>query len=333
MTSRYRFGRKRPAPRPHYPHSEFAHYVTEALPAPPTLQDWSGAAKASLGNVYLNDQLGDCVIAGGYHVLGVETGNAGNLFVATDAQITADYSAIGGYVPGKPSTDNGCDEETALNYWVNTGFTSGVKLAGWVAVDATSQTLCSQCLMLFENLYLGLELPIAWADNLPSASGFVWDVAGPPDPNYGHCIIAYGYNSQGVMIATWGLTGILTWAALAKYCVPNAGGACYTLITPAQIKAGQQVTPGGVNWPNLVAYFDAIGGAVPPPLPGPGPTPAPTPPTPPAPTPTSTLITIDPANEVISLPAGWTSTPTRGTTIAVHPPMQTIYYPSGWSVN
>ena len=80
--------------------------------------------------------LGDCVIAGGYHVEAVWTGNAGQLFTATDAQIVADYGAIGGYVPGDPSTDNGCDEQTAFNYWTKTGFANGTTLAGWLAVDA-----------------------------------------------------------------------------------------------------------------------------------------------------------------------------------------------------
>ena len=51
-----------------------------------------------LGNVFLNDQLGDCVIAGGYHTIGTITANAGNPFVASTSQVTADYSAIGGYI-------------------------------------------------------------------------------------------------------------------------------------------------------------------------------------------------------------------------------------------
>ena len=63
------------------------------LPAPPASCDFSSAASSVLANIYGNDRLGDCVIAAGYHVTGVETGNAGDLFTASDAQIIADYNA------------------------------------------------------------------------------------------------------------------------------------------------------------------------------------------------------------------------------------------------
>src|SRR5208282_5056272 len=85
-------------------HLRFRNYLRgAALPTPPATKDWSSAGQPALSNIYDNDTLGDCVIAGGYHVDAVWTGNAGQLFTATDQQIIADYSAIGGYVPGDPS--------------------------------------------------------------------------------------------------------------------------------------------------------------------------------------------------------------------------------------
>ena len=91
------FGRKRPKSRQCL---RLSNYLRASLPAPPTSMDYTPKANSSLVNIYGNDQLGDCVIAGGYHVVGVETGNAGNQFIASSTQITNDYSAIGGYVPG-----------------------------------------------------------------------------------------------------------------------------------------------------------------------------------------------------------------------------------------
>ena len=59
-----------------------------ALPAVPSSVDYSGPAAKSLVNVFQNDSLGDCVIAAGAHILGTETGNAGDLFIPTGAQIS-----------------------------------------------------------------------------------------------------------------------------------------------------------------------------------------------------------------------------------------------------
>jgi hypothetical protein len=74
-------------------------------------------ANAALAQVYANDSLGDCVIADIAHVVGVFTGGAGpEPFIYTRDQIITIYSAIGGYNPADPSTDQRCDEQTALNY-------------------------------------------------------------------------------------------------------------------------------------------------------------------------------------------------------------------------
>ena len=123
-----KMGRRRPVARG--PRLYLRKYLEQALPSPPQSCDFSKPARPSLNNIYLNDKLGDCVIAAGYHIVGVETGNANDLFNATNQQVTSDYSAIGGYVPGNSSTDNGCDEVTALNYWTEKGFADKTKDLG-----------------------------------------------------------------------------------------------------------------------------------------------------------------------------------------------------------
>jgi hypothetical protein len=282
-----KFARKRPVPGGYC--LKLHNYLRASLPTPPTSVDYTGKAVSVLANIYDNDTLGDCVIAGGYHVVGVETGNAGKVFTATNSQIIADYSAIGGYVPGNSNTDQGCDEKTALGYWTSHGFANGTKLLGWLAVDPTNKTELMQALYLFENLYFGIELPDAWITPFPSASGFTWGVAGQADPENGHCIMGAGYNSNGVTIDTWGMLGTLTWAAIAKYCIATEGGEIYVMLTPDQLAKGQTTAPNGVAWTDLISDFDSLGGSVPVPTP---PTPTPPTPTPPAPTPPSTTVTL-----------------------------------------
>jgi hypothetical protein len=255
-----KLGRHRPVA--HCPRLKLKDYlVTASLPTPPASTDYSPKASSALSLIYMNDSLGDCVIAGGYHVVGVETGNAdgGTPFIATDAQILADYGAIGGYVPGDPSTDQGCDEETALNYWTQTGFANGTKLHGFMAVDATNQVEVQQAMFLFENLYFGFELPDSWISPFPSASGFVWDV-GTPDPENGHCIMGVGYNDAGVQVDSWGLIGTVTWAAVAQLAVEVSGGQLFTMLSPDQVAKAQTTAPNGIDWNTLLADFGSLGG-------------------------------------------------------------------------
>lgn len=203
------------------------------------------------------------MVAGIAHVVGTLTGNAGDLFTYSEDQIVALYSAIGGYVPGDPSTDNGCDEVTALNYWQQNGAPAGShQIAGWLAVNAADPIEYRSALWLFENLYFGMELPDAWISPFPSASAFVWDAAGAPDPNNGHCVVGVGYDAQGIQVDSWGMIGTVTDAAVAQYASEANGGALYTVLSLDAISKAQQKAPNGFDWSQLVADFDSIGGNV-----------------------------------------------------------------------
>jgi hypothetical protein len=232
------------------------------LPDPPSSADYSAKAASVLSDIMANDSLGDCVFAASYHALGVWTGNAGDLFHATVAQVVSDYSAVGGYVPGNPATDQGADIGTALDYYGSKGFADGSKLLGHLAVNAEDATELRQAVFLFESMWLGLDLPAAYISPFPSSNGFVWDVAGPPVPENGHCIEVVGYTTSGLLVATWGLIGTITWAAVAKYCVVQNGGDLYVGVSPDQVTKGQSIAPNGVAWDDLIADFDAMGGSV-----------------------------------------------------------------------
>ena len=238
--------------RPDYSvvHPQFAVAVPDGATLPAAC-NYGPKGQPALSNVYLNDQLGCCVVAGGYHVLATATGNVGKLFTATDDQITKDYTAIGGYVPGDSSTDQGCDEVTALNFWQKTGFADKSKITSWAYIDPTNVAHVKAALYSLENLYLGVELPDAWVNPMPSEDGFVWGVAGDPVPENGHCIIAVGYNADGVIVDTWGLLGIVTWAALAKYFSADANGNCFVILTPDQLVKASAKAPNGLNWTAL----------------------------------------------------------------------------------
>lgn len=232
------------------------------IPAAPTTCSYASAAMASLSQIFLNDQLGDCVIAMLAHLIGVLTGNGtGTPFVFTADQIISLYGAIGGYVPGNPSTDNGCDEITALNHLVTHGAPIGHnKAKAYLWVDPTNLELYRQTLWLFENLLYGVDLPDAWVNPMPSGSGFVWDAAGPADPNNGHAFLGCGYTAEGIEIDTWGMLGTVTDAATETYCAGAVDGQLFCALSPEVIVRATQKAPSGFDWEQLAADFDAVAG-------------------------------------------------------------------------
>jgi hypothetical protein len=258
----FMMGRRRPVARG--PRFRLRNYLLQALPPPPASCDYSAKAQSVLSQVYLNDSLGDCVIAAIAHLIGVLTANAtGTPRIFTDAEIIALYGEIGGYDPNIPSTDQGCDEVTALNWLQNYGAPTGSnQCAGWMTVDATNPIEVRQAVWLFENLVYAIDLPDAWINPMPSASGFTWDVAGPPDPDNGHSFLSVKYDNLGCYNDTWAMEGLVTDAANAAYGVQSAGGMLYTVLSPESIISAAQKAPNGFAWASLVADFDAMGGNV-----------------------------------------------------------------------
>lgn len=261
-----------------------------ALPEAPPMVDYTAPAMPSLRRIFKNDILGDCVIAMAWHWLGAITGGAGALYVPTDQQVIADYSAIGGYVPGHPNTDNGCDELTAVQYYMKHGFASGDKILGYLSLDATNQQQLMEAIYLFEGIWYGAELPNPWITPFPANDGFVWDVAGGINYANGHAFPGLGYDSRGVKICSWALLGTLTWAANAAYMVPSANGNAFVPVTQSMINKASGKAPNNFDWSAISSFFNAMGGN----LPGPNPV-----------FPTSNVFVQDPDSRTVYVPAAW----------------------------
>ncbi len=253
----FKLGRRRPLAR--FPRLSLRNYLSAALPAPPPSVDYSAKPAAFLQQVLGNDTLGDCTAAGAFHIGGALLANADQAIPFTQADAIKFYSASTGYVPGDAATDRGGDEQTVLNYWVATGLTPGAhKIAGWVAVDGADADEVKAALWLFENLYFGVELPDAWIEPMPAASGFTWDVAGASDPDNGHCFAGIGYGAAGVAIDTWGMLGTITWPAIAKYAATAGAGELYAVLGADAIDKASAKAPNGFDWQQLVDDLAAI---------------------------------------------------------------------------
>jgi hypothetical protein len=243
-----------------HPTLKFRDYLGLApVPVPDTV-DWY-RKHAGLWNSLGNDQLGDCLCAAAGHIEDVFRKDSENgLPPITQGQAINLYVAACGYVRGDTYTDNGGTLQEVLAYWRSKGILGGgvAAIAGYVAVEATKATEVEQAVYLFGNLYIGLSLPDEWISPFPATSGFVWDVAGKPDPDNGHCVAVFGYNSQGVFIDSWGLNGTITWAAFAKYLSTDAGGEVYAVLSQDWIEKATALAPSGFNFAALQADLKAL---------------------------------------------------------------------------
>lgn len=282
-------------------HAHFAKFIANmAAIAVPSTTSFRTLADKALRKMYLNDQLGDCVIAARNHRMGVLTGNAsgGTPVVATDEQIKAEYHDVGGY-DGTPATDQGCDMITAADYGVSHGYVDGTKDLGYLVIDATDEAQVKLAMFVFEDLDIAIPLPDAWISPFPSADGFTWDVTkSGANPNNGHCIPGIDLATNGIMVDSWTLDGVITFKALAAYATDKVGGCILVHLNPGMLAKAMTKAPNGIDWAAILSEFNALGGNLPlpaPPVP-PSPTPAPPAPTPtPAPTPGITLAEADAA--------------------------------------
>jgi hypothetical protein len=195
----------------------------------------------------LNDQLGDCTIAGVSHLIQLWTTLTGSPVIPTDAQVQGEYSRLCGYNPADPNSDQGGIESQILQAWQSGGI-FGHKIEGFVGVNPNSQVQIKDSIHYFGGTYIGIELPNTAQDQtiLDVTPG---PLTGDSEPGSwgGHCVILVAGDARYALCVTWGTLQLMTWEWLAAYC-----DEAYALLSPDWInKAGSM--PGGVPLTSLVA--------------------------------------------------------------------------------
>lgn len=215
-----------------------------------------------LAQVFLNNQLGDCVVAARARRIGLLTGNAiGVPFVYTDAQLRGEYGRIGGYVADDPTTDNGCDPTVSADDGVKIGYADGSHDAGWVAVDVADWHEVMLANWVTNGACdLSMALPDSWIhEAMPRRDGDVWDVAcaGDPNPENGHCVAVVDHDAKrGLLVDTWGLRVWVTPAAVARYGAQRNHGILIAHVNRDAIAKSSQKAPDGFDWSAMLALFD-----------------------------------------------------------------------------
>ena len=199
---------------------KFSKYVAP-LPQPPVQFDWTHKLTAGF-QMLGNDQYGDCVEAAALHMEQVWTSSSGSRTEVNPAtsDALAAYTAVTGFNPNDPNSDQGTDMLQFMNYWRGTGVGSEHnKILGYAKVDPKRQDLVKTAIYLFGGLYIGVQLPT-------SAQGqshwYVSDTTpgGPGEPGSwgGHCVPVVAYDSEVLTVVTWGQTMHMSWNFLYRYC-------------------------------------------------------------------------------------------------------------------
>lgn len=220
------------------------------LPSLPPAVNWFAKLPANLG-MMLNDQLGDCTIAGLGHAVQVWTGNLGIMFTPPDSAIETAYTVFDGYVPGDPATDQGGIELDVLNDFRQKGF-AGYSLESFMGIDPKHIVNVLHSIHLFGGAYIGFNVPqfIMPADGSPTP--LVWDVQPKQDDTNigGHCVFCAGYyydpfsGKLCIKLVSWGQVYAMTVDFWHQY-VDEA----YALLSPAWI--GSTGCPSGFNLAQL----------------------------------------------------------------------------------
>lgn len=181
------------------------------LPPVPLGQDVDRASRVSSWPMYCNDVLGCCTLSGIGHMYGAwTTYGSGIEALFADSQVQAVYSRVGGYVPGDPSTDNGCVMQDVLDDQKVNGMadTRGKvhKVAGYAMFgNPADELLLGQVLDVFGSVYVGINVQQQMETEFSDQQPWTWDPAAEPVGGHAICLQRrLGSGSAPLEYVTWG---------------------------------------------------------------------------------------------------------------------------------
>jgi len=234
----------------------FGDFVDKATSWPAVAaRGWEYAVPPGQLEMLGNDQYGDCAEAGAMHFIQVETANSGNPLHGTLQQTLDLYTALTGFNPSDPSTDQGTDLLSVLQYWKHTGITvtdaAGKevvhKILGWASLDVSSVPQMRYANDLFGGTYLGIQCPKSAEDDTSN-----WLYQAGSSILGGHCVNGTGQGSAGGHIQSWGLNIPFNWEFMLNYL-----DEAYALISPAWVNA-QGKSPSGLDLDGLLGAMKAL---------------------------------------------------------------------------
>jgi hypothetical protein len=195
------------------------------------------------------------------HLIQGQSSNTGNPLTATTAQALALYSAVTGFDPNDPSTDQGTVLTDLLTYIQkngvemnnSTGKPVTVEVVGSASLDISSVAQMRYAAYTFGGNYLGINCPEQCEQDTSN-----WNFAPGLPIAGGHCIPQEGEGGAGGKIVSWGMVIPCSNGFLLSYLEEG-----YVVITKAWLNA-QGKSPTGLDLNSLVAAMNAVRNNTPP---------------------------------------------------------------------
>lgn len=248
-TRRFSYGRRRP---PRAPRSPLAFVAAlDALgPAPAECNDYCSKVTVPWG-MYGNDEIGDCTAADTAHALMLRTACVGQIVVPTDADVIKFYSDTTGYVPGKPETDQGADEQAICQYLVTHGFL-GHRASATVPVDCSNVEHLKWTTYLFGTCRLGLNLPAYAEDQFDDDKPWDFDPSKNNTDVEGHDVPIVDYRGGLFYVVTWGSKQAVTPRALSRWVEESHAELFYDWVQK------QGTSPSGFDLTSLASKLQSL---------------------------------------------------------------------------
>lgn len=245
-----KYGRNKPHPKETHPRVMLEDHVDfTVMPSPPASIDWASEVKE--WPMYLNDQLGDCTCAEVGHAEQAWTAYASTEFTMPEQNILSLYETVGGYIPGNPSTDNGCVIQDVLQYMTSTGIGGHKYLAFAQLGYLGDMNKIYQVLDMFGSIYLGINCPDSAEAQF--SKGEIWTYVPGATIVGGHAIALQKKNPDSTM-------GVVTWGALQQmdqsFWLHYVEEAWVAVTEDWFGKTGD--TPTGLNMTSLMADFRSL---------------------------------------------------------------------------
>ena len=194
----------RPEPSPENPkdlHLRRFLLPPAELPPPPEVIDNTGYVPQGFG-MFCNDRFGCCVFASSAHRRLVQSGMIRQDVTITDSDVLRAYSAVTGFDPKEPSTDNGAIMVDAAN-WERRNDLCGDRVYAFarIRIDPRDKELLHQATYYLGGVWFGLNLPRTAQKQV----GQVWEVVPDMTPGDwgGHAVWSPKTSPDCREVVTW----------------------------------------------------------------------------------------------------------------------------------
>jgi hypothetical protein len=167
-----------------------------------------------------NDNYGDCVWAGAAHETMLWNAEAGSKVTFADDAVLSDYSAVTGFDPSDPSTDQGTDMQKAAAYRQKTGvldaFGHRHTVEAYVALKKRSLDWITRAAYAFGAVGVGIRFPSTAMAQFNA--GKPWSYVPFSTVEGGHYVPIVGRLANGnLLCVTWGQIQEMTPTFFWKY--------------------------------------------------------------------------------------------------------------------